>query len=84
MPPKFTSVQLATEYVVTTLNDVVDRWPDERLDVLSGTLQWLVTCLEQNLPLSTPAPEHLRLYTDKGERRRVARLPLPIDDDQEP
>jgi hypothetical protein len=38
MPPKFTSVQLATEYVVTTLNDVVDRWPEERLDVLSGTL----------------------------------------------
>jgi hypothetical protein len=38
MPPNFTSVQLATEYVVTTLNDVVDRWPEERLDVLSGTL----------------------------------------------
>jgi hypothetical protein len=73
---------LATEYVVTTLNDVVVRWPEERLDVLGGTLQWLVTCLEQNVPLSTPSPEHLRLYTGKGERRRVARLPLP-DDDQE-
>jgi hypothetical protein len=73
---------LATEYVVTTLNDVVDRWPEERLDVLGGTLQWLVTCLAQNVPLSTPPPEHLRLYTGKGERRRVARLPLP-DDDQE-
>jgi hypothetical protein len=71
---------LATEYVVTTLNDVVDRWPEERLDLLSGTLQWLVTCLEQNVPLSTPPPEHLRLYTDKGERRHVARLPLSYDD----
>ena len=71
---------MATEYVVTTLNDVVDRWPEERLDLLSGTLQWLVTCLEQNVPLSTPPPEHLRLYTDKGERRHVARLPLSYDD----
>jgi hypothetical protein len=82
MPPKFTSVQLATEYVVTALNDVIDRWPEERLDVLSGTLQWLVTCLEQGKSLSTPPPAHLRSYTSKEERRRVARLPL-ADDDQE-
>jgi hypothetical protein len=82
MPPKFRNVQLATEYVVTTLNDVVERWPEDRLDVLGGTLQWLVTCLEQNVPLSTPPPAHLRLYTNKGERRRVARLPLPGDDQE--
>ena len=67
---------------MTTLNDVVDRWPEERLDVLGGTLQWMVTCLEQNVALSTPSAAHLRLYTEKKERRRVARLPL-AEGDQE-
>jgi hypothetical protein len=82
MAPKFKDVQLATEYVVTSINDLVERWPEERLDVLSGTLQWLVTCLEQGMPMSTPPPEHLRLYTNKGERRRVALLPLAHDDEE--
>jgi hypothetical protein len=75
MAQKFTSVELATEYVVTTLNDVVDRWPEERLDVLSGTLQWSVTCLEQGLPLNMPPPAHLHNYMSKGERRRVGVWP---------